>query len=126
MRRGPIVALSVAGLACGSGGEPFDAAALTKKLTSAGYTVAPAPVPDALAKHPNVSCLHARKGRGLDTFCVIRCASRAECAKVIGNTGESFGDFQRGPSVLVHEACTTDTGSSLSADCRPARSAIGL
>ncbi len=106
--------------------EPFDSAAIRARLDAAGYAVTPAKVPDALAKYPSVSCIDARKGRGLDTFCVIRCKSAGECANVIGNTGESYGDFQRGASVLVHEMCTTDTHSELHADCRPARAALGL
>jgi hypothetical protein len=123
------VALVVLVLGCDRR-APFDVAVMTKQLGAAGYTVTPAPVPLALvplrAKHgvTDVSCIDARKAASTDTFCVIRCASLRAAGDVLGHTGESYGDWQRGPSVIVHERC----GGSMSPagfDCAPARRAIG-
>lgn len=119
-------ALSLLVAGCEDRRPPFDVRVLERQLTAAGYRVGPAPIPDALAGYASVTCIEATKGKGRDAFCVIRCASLGECDGIRGHTGESFGEFQRGPSLLVHEACTTDTHSSLSADCTPARAAIGL
>jgi hypothetical protein len=60
---------------------------------------------------------------------VIRCADVATCNDVIGNTGESYGDTQRGPSVLVHQQCALDPSWTPSTrtpsfDCTEARRAI--
>ncbi len=109
---------------------PFDVAVMTKQLGAAGYTVTPAPVPLALAplstKHgvTDVSCIDARKAASTDTFCVIRCASVRACDDVLGHTGESYGDWQRGPSIIVHEQCGRAT-SPAGFDCVAARRAIG-
>ncbi len=119
-------ALSVLIGGCEDRRPPFDVRVLESQLTAAGYRVGPAPIPDALAGYASVTCIEATKGKGKDVFCVIRCASSRACEGIRGHTGESFGEFQRGPSLLVHEACTTDTHTSLTADCTAARAAIGL
>lgn len=122
------LALVTLALACDRR-PPFDIMVMTKQLGVAGYTVTPAAVPSALAPLltkpgiTDVSCIDARKGAGTDTFCVIRCASPRVCSDVIGHTGESYGDWQRGPSVIVHEQC--GKGSPAGFDCVPARRAIG-
>lgn len=107
---------------------PFDIPTMTHQLTTAGYTVTPAPIPPnltPLTKRPtvmNVACIDAKKGVTTDTFCVIRCTSNAACGAVLGSTGETYGDWQRGPSVIVHQQCA-QTGASF--DCTAARKAIG-
>ena len=110
---------------------PFDIAVMTRQLAVAGYTVTTSPIPDGLArasKMPGVTsvdCIDAKQSGTTDTFCVIRCATSPACSDVLGNTGESYGDWQRGPSVIVHEMCAKPPASLAGFDCVTARRAIG-
>jgi hypothetical protein len=107
---------------------PFDIPTMTRQLTAAGYAVTPAAVPKNLASIPKdpgvtgVACIDAKKGATTDTFCVIRCSSNAACEAAAEDTGETYGVWQRGPSVIVHQDCAH---TSTSFDCVSARKAIG-
>jgi hypothetical protein len=117
-------------IGCHDRRAPYDVAVMTRQLGAAGYTVTASPTPNALVALmtlpgvTDISCIDANKSGATDTFCVIRCNDDRTCAKLIGNTGESFGDWQRGASIAVHQRCALTPKRPTSTDCGTARAII--
>ena len=124
-------------LACRPSHAPYDLAIMRTQLVAAGYAVTPAGVPDnltALPRHAgvlDVSCIDAAKSGKTDTLCVVRCRDAGSCASASGDTGETYGVMQGGPTLFVHQQCAIDPawkpGSRVpSFDCTEARRAVGV
>lgn len=110
-------------IGCHDNRAPYDVSVMTRQLTAAGYTVTPSTTPNALVALStlpgvtNIACIDAKKTTTTDTFCVIRCNDDRTCAKLLGQTGESFGDWQRGSSIAIHQQCALTPKGPSSADC---------
>lgn len=110
-----------------SAGPPWDVSAVSARLMSAGFVVTSAmPPPIAGPGIVRVECIDAVRAGARDTLCVVQCSDANGCRAFAEGTWESYGTFRRGPSVLVHQVCGRPTGSKLSFDCRPVRSALEL
>jgi hypothetical protein len=103
---------------------------VSERLRAAGYQVS-APRPDAATLDvPAVvrsECVDATREGLVDELCVLRCRDRSACRPTLtrrGPLGESYGEFHRGATVLVHRRCAVHSPGRF--DCVPARRAIGL
>jgi hypothetical protein len=102
-------------------------AAVASKLAAAGYAVSATKSPGIAGTGiVGVDCIDARRSGAVDTLCVVRCTTAASCAVFAEGTWESYGTFQRGGTVLVHQVCGRPRGYPLSFDCTAARAALGL
>jgi hypothetical protein len=95
---------------------------VSEKLRVAGYKVS-APYHDEHApKIPAVAraeCVDATKQGLIDQLCILECTDRFACRSTQtkrGPLGESYGQFHRGPTVLIHRRCGfRDCGAALDA-----------
>jgi hypothetical protein len=73
----------------------------------------------------SVQCIDALMGAMVDVFCVIRCNDSTVCDSLVHRMADNFGDFQRGPTILVHSQCGVDPVSGAT-NCKEARRALGV
>jgi hypothetical protein len=116
--------MSLALVACAA--KPrWVAAAVSSKLHAAGYVISPAGNPGIAGPGiVAVDCVSASRSGATDVVCVVTCSSRAACASFAAGTWESYGTFQRGPTLLVHQVCGRPPGYPLSFDCTAVRSVL--
>ena len=113
--------------ACVDHGPPLEPAAAALRLRRAGYRITDARPPYAIAKLAERrgvtggGCFDAVLGASIDTFCVVLCRDSWTCARLLGETGETYGDWQRGASLIVHVRCGVKHGAI---DCVSARSLL--
>jgi hypothetical protein len=68
-----------------------------------------------------VGCVDAARDGMVDTFCVVTCSDR--CVGYDALVWESFGEWRRRSSVLIHQRCGGPR-NGLSFDCASARREI--
>lgn len=111
-------------------GSDFDLGWVSAKLRAAGYDVSAPHADAAVARVGAVvrsECVEATKQGLVDELCILHCTDRAACRPTFtrrGPLGESYGEFHRGTTVLVHRRCAVHSIGRF--DCVPARQAIGL
>jgi hypothetical protein len=106
---------------------PWDLPTVSGRLTAAGFVVTSAKNPGiAGAGIVAVDCIDAARSSAVDTFCVARCSTPAACQAFAEGTWESYGTFQAGSSLLVHQVCGRPIGAKTSFDCTQARRPLGI
>ena len=123
-----VAALLLCSTACHDRGA-FEPATVSRRLTDAGFVVTVGAAPADLAGRAGVvavSCVDAKDGPAVTTFCVVQCSSERACSAVYGGTHESFGSWQRGASLLIQERCAATPAGPTSVDCGVGRAALGV